>query len=171
MTPETLALRELIDAGGDAFQVLLDRYGASSPLRKRSGTVSRDPAQRIISEAVNRLPAEITGAHPEIAWLQIRGSGDILGHQYGVDIDIVDDVVETHLPPLAEAHCETTSPPTDVAPTGRRRDRHCPQPGPWCVPREHRDGAFAGPLDAGGDDPLHCETAFPESAGSVSAAA
>lgn len=55
---------------------------------------------QIIGEAVNRLPTEITGAHPEIAWPQIRGFRNILVHEYfGVDAD----VVETHLSQLAEA--------------------------------------------------------------------
>lgn len=59
---------------------------------------------QMIGEAVNHLPAEITDAHPEIAWPQIRGFRNILVHQYfGVDVDVVRDVVETHLPPLAEA--------------------------------------------------------------------
>ena len=57
---------------------------------------------QIIGEAVNHLPAEITGAHPEIAWPQIRGFRNILVHEYfGVDVDIVRDVVETNLPPLS----------------------------------------------------------------------
>lgn len=42
MTPETLALRELIDARRDEFQVLLDRYGATSP--KLFGSVARGTA-------------------------------------------------------------------------------------------------------------------------------
>ena len=59
---------------------------------------------QIIGEAVNHLPGEITGAHPEIAWPQIRGFRNILVHEYfGVDVDIVRDVVETHPPPLDEA--------------------------------------------------------------------
>lgn len=59
---------------------------------------------QIIGEAANHLPAEITDAHPEIAWPQIRGFRNILVHQYfGVDIEVVRDVVETYLPPLAEA--------------------------------------------------------------------
>ena len=45
-----------------------------------------------------------TGAHPEGPWPQIRGFRNILVHQYlGVDVGVVHDVVETHLPPLAEA--------------------------------------------------------------------
>lgn len=41
-TPETLALRELIDSRRDEFQVLLDRYGATGP--KLFGSVARGTA-------------------------------------------------------------------------------------------------------------------------------
>lgn len=41
-TPETLALRELIDARREEFQVLLDRYGATNP--KLFGSVARGTA-------------------------------------------------------------------------------------------------------------------------------
>jgi len=59
---------------------------------------------QIIGEAANHLPAELTDAHPEIAWPQIRGFRNILVHQYfGIDVATVRDVIETHLPPLAEA--------------------------------------------------------------------
>lgn len=59
---------------------------------------------QIVGEAVNHLPEEIISAHPDIPWPQIRGFRNILVHQYfGVDVDVVRDVVETHLPPLAEA--------------------------------------------------------------------
>ena len=59
---------------------------------------------QIIGEAANHLPSKITDAHPEIAWPQIRGFRNILVHHYfGVDVDVVRDVIETHLPPLAEA--------------------------------------------------------------------
>lgn len=43
---------------------------------------------QIIGEAANHLPAEITEAHPEIAWPQIRGFRHSLVHQYfGVDAE------------------------------------------------------------------------------------
>jgi uncharacterized protein with HEPN domain len=59
---------------------------------------------QIIGEAANHLPAEITEAHSTIGWPQIRGFRNILVHQYfGVDAAVVREVVETHLPPLAEA--------------------------------------------------------------------
>lgn len=59
---------------------------------------------QIIGEAANHLPPEIIDAHPEIPWPQIRGFRNILVHQYfGVDVATIRDVVEMHLPPLAEA--------------------------------------------------------------------
>lgn len=42
MTPETLALRELLVARRDEFQLLLDRYGATNP--KLFGSVARGTA-------------------------------------------------------------------------------------------------------------------------------
>lgn len=59
---------------------------------------------RIIGESANCLPPEITDSHPTIAWPQIRGFRNILVHEYfGVDVEVVHDVVQTYLPPLAEA--------------------------------------------------------------------
>jgi len=58
---------------------------------------------QIVGEAVQHLPKEITDTHPEIPWPQIRGFRNILVHQYfGIDVDIVRDVVEAHLPPTVE---------------------------------------------------------------------
>ena len=65
---------------------------------------------QIIGEAAKHLPAELTDAHPEIAWAQIRGFRNILVHRYfGVDVATVRDVIQTHLPPLAEALRRHTS--------------------------------------------------------------
>lgn len=59
---------------------------------------------QIIGEAANHLSADITDAHPEIAWPQIRGFRNILVHHYfGVDVATVSDVVQSHLPTLAAA--------------------------------------------------------------------
>ncbi|WP_132991880.1 nucleotidyltransferase family protein [Gordonia zhaorongruii] len=43
MTPETLALRELLDAHRDEFLAILDRYGATSP--KLFGSIARGTAR------------------------------------------------------------------------------------------------------------------------------
>ena len=59
---------------------------------------------QIIGEAANHLPPQITAAHPEVPWPQVGGFRNILVHQYfGVDLEILRDVVETHLTELASA--------------------------------------------------------------------
>ncbi|WP_022873534.1 HepT-like ribonuclease domain-containing protein [Nesterenkonia alba] len=59
---------------------------------------------QIIGEAANHLPNEITDAHPEIPWPQIRGFRNILVHEYvGVDLAVVEDVVASHLPAVESA--------------------------------------------------------------------
>ena len=55
----------------------------------------------ILSEAAKRLPATLTAAHPDVAWKSIAGMRDKLVHDYfGVNVDILWDVVTTKLPTL-----------------------------------------------------------------------
>lgn len=59
---------------------------------------------QVIGEAVAHLPPEVLAAHPNVPWPQIRGFRNILVHHYfGVDLEIVRDVVDQHLPHLAAA--------------------------------------------------------------------
>lgn len=58
----------------------------------------------VIGEAANHLPAEITGAHPEIDWPAIVAMRNILVHQYfGVNSGLVERVLDRNLQPLASA--------------------------------------------------------------------
>ena len=58
----------------------------------------------ILGEAVKHLPADLTALHPEVAWKNIAGFRDFLAHAYfGVDEDIVWDIIATKLGPLEVA--------------------------------------------------------------------
>ena len=82
---------------------LLDELGQDPDL----GAMAEDAIMRnlqIIGEAANALPPDVTEAAQAVPWPQIRGFRNILVHQYfGVDLDIVRDVVQHHLPSLADA--------------------------------------------------------------------
>jgi len=61
----------------------------------------------VIGEAVKNLDAEFTKAHPAIEWKKLAGLRDKIIHQYfGVNWDIVWDVIQTKLPGL-KAKLET----------------------------------------------------------------
>src|ERR1700693_5426628 len=55
----------------------------------------------IISEASRRLPDELKARHPEIAWREMAGAGNIYRHDYeDVAAQRVWDAVQIDLPPL-----------------------------------------------------------------------
>jgi len=59
----------------------------------------------IISEASRRLPDEMKKRHPQIAWKDVAGAGNIYRHDYeDVDARQVWDTVQLALPPL-EGSC------------------------------------------------------------------
>lgn len=58
----------------------------------------------IIGEAVKNLPKEFTNTHNEVDWKAIAGMRDRLIHHYfGVDYEIVWDVVKNEIPKLRKA--------------------------------------------------------------------
>jgi len=57
----------------------------------------------IIGEAIKHVPEEIRKKHPDLEWKKIAGLRDILIHAYfGIDRDIVWDVITSKIPNLKE---------------------------------------------------------------------
>lgn len=58
----------------------------------------------IIGEAAGKLPDTIKRKYPHIAWHDIKDFRNLLSHEYfGVDLQIVWNVIHSELPPLLEA--------------------------------------------------------------------
>ncbi|MHC4957833.1 MAG: HepT-like ribonuclease domain-containing protein [Planctomycetota bacterium] len=57
----------------------------------------------VIGEAAKKVPADVRAAHPGIDWRGMAGMRDRLIHGYfGVDYDLVWDVIQTRIPALAQ---------------------------------------------------------------------
>ena len=65
---------------------------------KREATIRRI---EIIGEAVKNIPSSLKSKYPEVAWKEIVGTRDkMIHHYFGVDIDIVWDIIKENLPVL-----------------------------------------------------------------------
>lgn len=61
----------------------------------------------IIGEAVKQLPTTMTASRPDVEWQQIgRFRDKVVHHYFGLDEDIIWDVVKVKVPALLEAVAE-----------------------------------------------------------------
>lgn len=57
----------------------------------------------IIGEAARQTPKSFREKHPEIPWRETIGLRNVIAHEYfGLDNDIIWDVIQTQIPLLAE---------------------------------------------------------------------
>ena len=64
----------------------------------------------VLGEAAKRVPEHIRLENSAIEWRRISGFRDVLAHGYfGLDEDIIWDVIENKIPPLREALEQTLS--------------------------------------------------------------
>lgn len=94
-------LEDILDAAGTIrdFTSGLTKEQLASDRKTRDAVVRN---LEVIGEAVKKLPELQRARHPDIEWKRIAGLRDILIHDYfGIDIDIIWEVIQTKLPALA----------------------------------------------------------------------
>jgi len=95
-------LRHILD---EVDFVLINTKGKTKDVVINDGILCRAIVRslEIIGEATKKLDEEFTAAHPHIEWKKMARTRDKLIHDYfGVDYDIVWNIVETKLPELKE---------------------------------------------------------------------
>jgi uncharacterized protein with HEPN domain len=95
-------LEDILEAAGAAreFVAGMGKDELAKDRRTRDAVVRN---LEIIGEAAKKLPAQMRRDHPEVEWKKIAGLRDILVHDYfGIDMDIVWDIVQDKLPVLVE---------------------------------------------------------------------
>ncbi len=104
MPPRDYRLRisDMLDAiqAIQGFTAGMD-YTAFSADRKTVDAVLRN--MEVLGEAAARLPEQVTEAHPEIPWKDMRDIRNVIVHAYfGVNPEIIWQTVQANLPPLLE---------------------------------------------------------------------
>ncbi len=102
MKEDETYLEHIIDAITKVEQYTADGRDAFMADDKTQDAVVRN--LEIIGEATKRLSDDLRNKHPDIPWKQAAGLRDVLSHDYmSIDLTIVWNVIDSHLPALREA--------------------------------------------------------------------
>ena len=102
MKDDATYLGHIVDAIDKIMAYTADGRDAFMADTRTQDAVARN--LEIIGEATKRLTGELRRAHSELPWKDAAALRDVLSHDYmSIDLTIVWNVIESHLPSLREA--------------------------------------------------------------------
>jgi uncharacterized protein with HEPN domain len=95
-------LEDILEAAGAVreFVADMDKDALGNDRRTRDAVVRN---LEVVGEAAKKIPAQLKREYPEVERKKVAGLRDVLVHDYfGIDMDIVWDVIQNKLPVLTE---------------------------------------------------------------------
>lgn len=97
-----LYVQDILQACDDIFNFTLEIKTTEELQNDRRTFLAVLHCLEIIGEAARQTPKNFREKHPEIPWRETAGLRNVIAHQYfGLDLDIILDVIKTQIPDLA----------------------------------------------------------------------
>lgn len=98
-----LYIQDILQACDDIHNFTLSLHSADELQKDRRTFLAVVRSLEIIGEAARQMPKTFREKHPEIPWREIASLRNVIAHEYfGLDIDIIWDVIQTRIPVLSE---------------------------------------------------------------------
>jgi uncharacterized protein with HEPN domain len=97
-----LYLQDILEACNDILNFTGGMQAAADLQRDRRTFLAVVHSLETIGEAARQIPKSFRDKHPQIPWRETASLRNVIPHEYfGLDIDIIWDVVQTRIAPLA----------------------------------------------------------------------
>ncbi len=98
-----LYLNDILEACADIQDFTREMKSATELQKDRRTFLAVIHSLQIIGEAARQMPKSFREKYPEFPWRETASLRNVIAHEYfGLDIDIIWDVIQTRLPVLAE---------------------------------------------------------------------
>lgn len=98
-----LYLQDMLEACADILNFTHDMKSASDLQADRRTLLAVIHSLQIIGEAARQMPKSFREEYPNFPWRETASLRNVIAHEYfGLDMDIIWDVIQTRIPVLIE---------------------------------------------------------------------
>ncbi len=98
-----LYLQDILQACDDILNFTQGMNSAADLQSDRRTFLAVIHSLQIIGEAARQMPKSLKEKYPDFPWRETASLRNVIAHEYfGLDIDIIWDVIKTRIPALAE---------------------------------------------------------------------